>query len=76
MPPSALGQACTLAPAERSDNALRPASAAPAALTGAPALAADGGPCQGEASRVIDATGDEPVVLRPGPIASTDLGPG
>lgn len=52
------------------------ASSAAAALTGAPDLVVDGGPCQGEASTVIDATGDEPVVLRPGPIASTDLGPG
>ena len=33
VPPSALGQACTLAPAKRSDSALRPASAARASAS-------------------------------------------
>ncbi len=52
------------------------AAEAAAALTGAPNLVVDGGPCAGEASTVLDATGPEPVVLRPGPIAVTDLGLG
>jgi tRNA threonylcarbamoyl adenosine modification protein (Sua5/YciO/YrdC/YwlC family) len=38
------------------------------ALTGAPDLIVDGGACDGLASTVVDATGDEPVVLRAGPI--------
>lgn len=29
----------------------------------------DGGPCRGRASTVVDATGDAPVLLRPGPVA-------
>ena len=52
------------------------AAEAVAALTGAPDLVVDGGPCVGQASTVVDATGPEPVVLRPGPIAMSDLGPG
>ena len=52
------------------------AAEAAAALAGAPDLVVDGGPCAGEASTVLDATGPEPVVLRPGPIAVTDLGLG
>ena len=50
------------------------ASSAAAALTGAPDLVVDGGPCQGEASTVVDATGDTPVVLREGPVTAADLG--
>ena len=50
------------------------AAEAVAALTGAPDLVVDGGPCVGPASTVVDATGPEPVVLRPGPIAMSDLG--
>jgi len=51
------------------------AADAAAALAGPPDLVVDGGPCQGVASTVVDATGDAPIVLRPGPIAESDLGP-
>lgn len=49
---------------------------AAAALARAPDLVVDGGPCQGVASTVVDATGPGPIVLRPGPIAASDLAPG
>lgn len=52
------------------------AAAAAAALSHRPDLVVDGGPCEGMASTVIDATGDRPVVLRVGPIPVEDLGPG
>ena len=46
---------------------------AAAALTRPPDLVVDGGPCEGVASTVVDATGDEPVVLRAGPIPVEEL---
>jgi len=51
------------------------AADAAAALTRPPDLVVDGGPCQGIASTVVDATGVAPIVLRSGPIAEIDLGP-
>jgi L-threonylcarbamoyladenylate synthase len=45
-----------------------------AQLEGRIALILDGGPCPGGiASTVVDLTGDEPVVLRPGPITADDI---
>jgi L-threonylcarbamoyladenylate synthase len=49
------------------------AEQAAAALIGAPALVVDGGPCSHTASTVVDATGDEPVVLREGPISEVEI---
>jgi tRNA threonylcarbamoyl adenosine modification protein (Sua5/YciO/YrdC/YwlC family) len=49
------------------------AAAAAVALTGPPDLVVDGGLCGGEASTVVDATGDRPVVLRAGPVTEHDL---
>jgi L-threonylcarbamoyladenylate synthase len=46
------------------------AAAAAASLTGAVAVVVDGGTITGSASTVVDVTGDEPVVLRDGPISS------
>jgi tRNA threonylcarbamoyl adenosine modification protein (Sua5/YciO/YrdC/YwlC family) len=43
------------------------------ALVAEPDLVVDGGPCQGTASTVVDATGDGPVVLREGPITLEGL---
>jgi tRNA A37 threonylcarbamoyladenosine synthetase subunit TsaC/SUA5/YrdC len=43
------------------------------ALSAPPGLVVDGGPCEGTASTVVDATGDEPVILREGPITRRDL---
>lgn len=44
------------------------AAAAAASLTGAVDLVVDGGEIAGSASTVVDATGEQPVVLRQGPI--------
>ena len=44
------------------------ATEAAATLARPPDLVVDDGPCVGAASTVVDATGPEPVVLRPGPI--------
>ena len=49
------------------------AAEAAAALTTSPELVVDGGPCEGVASTVVDATGDAPVVLREGPITGEAL---
>jgi tRNA threonylcarbamoyl adenosine modification protein (Sua5/YciO/YrdC/YwlC family) len=49
------------------------AKAAAAALTEPPDLVVDGGECAGRASTVVDATGDEPVVLREGPITEAEV---
>jgi tRNA threonylcarbamoyl adenosine modification protein (Sua5/YciO/YrdC/YwlC family) len=49
------------------------ASAAADALTALPDLVVDGGPCDGVASTVVDATGDELIVLREGPLTREAL---
>jgi tRNA threonylcarbamoyl adenosine modification protein (Sua5/YciO/YrdC/YwlC family) len=49
------------------------AAEAAKALTTAPDLVIDGGPCEGAASTVVDATGDAPVVLREGPISAEEI---
>jgi tRNA threonylcarbamoyl adenosine modification protein (Sua5/YciO/YrdC/YwlC family) len=60
--------------ANRHGQATPPTAAAAAgALARPPDLTVDGGPCEGTASTVVDATGDEPLVLREGPIAAEDL---
>jgi L-threonylcarbamoyladenylate synthase len=46
---------------------------AAAALTGDIALVVDGGPCHGTASTVIDATADELIVIRTGPISEEQI---
>ncbi len=50
------------------------AAAAAASLLGEVALVLDGGTCEGRPSTVVDATGDEPAVLRLGAIAAESLG--
>lgn len=49
------------------------AAEAAAALDGALGLVLDGGPCAGVASTVVDLTGAEPVILREGTIATSEV---
>jgi L-threonylcarbamoyladenylate synthase len=42
-------------------------------LTGPVPLAIDGGPCDGVASTVVDATGTELVIIRAGPISAEEI---
>ncbi len=49
------------------------AAGAAAALASPPALVLDGGPCEGVASTVVDATGEVPVILRDGALPGGDV---
>ena len=46
---------------------------AAASLTGDVALVIDGGPCRGEASTVVDATGPQLTIIRAGPITEEQI---